>query len=153
MQIIHAESGEHLEQVRTLFREYASTLGIDLCFQDFDEELAGLPGEYSPPAGCLLLSLAANDPAGCVAMRRWSEGIGEMKRLYVRTAFRNKGVGRSLAQAVIAEARQRGYGRMRLDTLPSMKEAIALYRSLQFREIAPYRPNPIEGALFMERDL
>lgn len=153
MEIVHAETGALLEQARALFREYAASIGVDLCFQDFDKELAGLPGGYVPPGGCLLLALVDDTPAGCVALRRIADGIAEMKRLFVRPEFRGKNLGRVLAGAVIDEARNRGYRRMRLDTLPSMKEAVALYRSLHFREIDPYRPNPIEGALYMELDL
>jgi len=148
--VVQVESAGELEQVRRLFLEYAASLGFDLCFQGFDAELAGLPGEYAPPDGRLLLALSEGQPAGCVALRRIGDGICEMKRLYVRPAFRGQGLGRGQAVAIMDEARKIGYARMRLDTVPSMKEAIALYRDLGFKPIEPYRENPIEGALFME---
>jgi ribosomal protein S18 acetylase RimI-like enzyme len=151
--VLHATSPEHLKDARRLFQEYASTLGVDLCFQDFERELEELPGEYSEPNGCILLAFLDSELAGCVALRPFSPGICEMKRMYVRPMFRGKGIGRTLAQAVITEARDRGYGKMRLDSLPTMKEAQSLYRSLGFREIGPYRPNPIQGAVYMELTL
>jgi ribosomal protein S18 acetylase RimI-like enzyme len=151
--IIEADTPEYVGQVRELFREYEASLGISLCFQGFDRELATLPGEYAPPEGRLLLALADSQVAGCVALRKIEKSICEMKRLYVRPAFRGTGIGKELAATVVREARQTGYARMRLDTLPSMKEAIALYQSLGFSLIAPYRPNPVEGALFMELEL
>ncbi|MGH9364702.1 MAG: GNAT family N-acetyltransferase [Thermoanaerobaculia bacterium] len=147
------QTTEEIELVRTLFREYQQTLGIDLCFQNFEQELAGLPGDYAPPSGRLLLASSDHEIAGCVALRRIGEDVCEMKRLYVRDAFRGQGIGRKLAEAVLAEARRIGYRKMRLDTLPSMRAAIPLYRSLGFSEIAPYTLNPIEGALFMEKEL
>lgn len=150
VKFVHAESEEHLGYLRELFREYATSLGFDLSFQDFERELAELPGEYVPPDGCLLLAFYEKQIAGCVALRMISEGICEMKRLYVRSGFRGKGIGRGLAVAIIEEARKIGYTRMRLDTLPSMKETIPLYRSLGFKNIEPYRYNPIEGTMFME---
>jgi len=153
VKIVQAESPENLQQARGLFEEYAASLGINLCFQDFANELAGLPGDYAPPYGRLLLAREEGQIAGCVALRRIDAGICEMKRLYVRPACRGKGVGRELATAIIAEARRIGYAKMRLDTLPSMKEAIALYQSLGFRPIEPYRPNPIEGAIYMGLEL
>jgi carbonic anhydrase len=151
--IVQAGSDRRIEQVRALFAEYASSLGFSLCFQDFDRELAELPGQYAPPAGRLLLGLCGARPAGCVALRKIAEGVCEMKRLYVRPEFRGRGFGRGLASAVIAEARQIGYVRMRLDTIATMKEAIGLYLSLGFREIPPYRHNPIPGAAYMELSL
>jgi putative acetyltransferase len=151
--IIPGHSADRLPEVRTLFMEYAASLEFDLCFQGFDRELRDLPGEYSPPTGSLLLAVGEGGAEGCVALRRLDGQTSEMKRLYVRPSARGSGLGRRLALAVIAEARRIGYTRMRLDTVPSMTGAIGLYQSLGFRRIAPYRPSPIEGALFMELNL
>ena len=151
--VVRVETAEELAAVRGLFREYADSLGIDLSFQDFEAECANLPGDYAPPSGRLLLAACRSQLAGCVALRRLSIGTCEMKRLYVRPTFRGRGIGRSLAAAVIDEARKMGYLRMRLDTLASMTEANTLYRSLGFRPIRPYRHNPIPDALFLELEL
>jgi ribosomal protein S18 acetylase RimI-like enzyme len=152
LEILEGHS-ENLEEVRQLFSEYATSLGISLDFQDFDAELAGLPGDYAPPSGRLLIATSDGHAAGCVAMRKLNDEVCEMKRLYVRPEFQGLKIGRSLAEAVIAAAKKMGYERMRLDTLPSMKAARTLYASLGFREIAPYRHNPIEGTAFMELTL
>jgi ribosomal protein S18 acetylase RimI-like enzyme len=150
---VQAVSADEIEHGRTLFKEYAAALGVDLCFQNFDQELRELPGEYSPPEGVLLLAFQGSELAGCVAMRKISDNVCEMKRLFARPKFRGQGIGRTLANRIIEEGRKRGYRRMRLDTLPSMKQAIPLYRSLGFKEIEPYRYNPVEGAIFMELNL
>jgi ribosomal protein S18 acetylase RimI-like enzyme len=149
-----AESPLQIASIRELFLEYAESLGFSLCFQSFDKELEELPGDYAPPDGGLLLATHEGQPAGCVALHKLEPEICEMKRLYVRPQFRGKGLGCELAERVIAEARQIGYKQLRLDTVePRMRAAVAMYRNLGFREIAPYRPNPIEGALYMELQL
>ena len=152
--IVQASTPEDIEQVRTLFLEYADSLGFSLCFQNFDQELRSLPGAYHLPSGRLLLAYDAEGVAGCVALRKLEDNICEMKRLYVRSAYRGKGIGKLLVDRVIAEARAIGYQRMRLDTVESvMKDAIALYRRIGFREIPAYCNNPIAGALYMELEL
>jgi ribosomal protein S18 acetylase RimI-like enzyme len=150
MNIIQARSRGHLDTVRELFKEYADALDIDLCFQNFNQELADLPGKYAPPEGRLLLALEGAEAAGCVALRKIGKNFCEMKRLYVRPAFRQKGLGRTLAVEIISAARQIGYDCMRLDTLSSMSAAVALYESLGFRRVAPYYHNPSDRAVFME---
>ncbi|MCC7008466.1 MAG: GNAT family N-acetyltransferase [Acidobacteria bacterium] len=142
-----------LDQIRRLFGEYAASLGIDLGFQDFDTELASLPGAYAPPGGSLILANRHGIPVGCVAVRPLCREIAEMKRLYVRPAARGQQLGRLLAVRAIAFARAAGYASMRLDTLSTMNAALTLYRGLGFRDIPPYRYNPIEGAVFLELDL
>jgi GNAT superfamily N-acetyltransferase len=139
--------------VKGLFQEYAESLGFDLEFQGFGKELAGLPGRYAPPAGRLLLATLEGDPAGCVALRPLERDVCEMKRLYVRPAFRGHGIGRILAWRIIEEAQSAGYRRMRLDTLPSMAAARRLYAELGFRPILPYYPNPVPDTVFLELDL
>ncbi|MFN0101536.1 MAG: GNAT family N-acetyltransferase [Bryobacteraceae bacterium] len=142
---------EEMDLVRELFREYQIWLGIDLCFQSFEEELASLPGRYAPPQGAILFAESADGVIdGVVAMRALDPFTAEMKRLYVRPARQGAGLGRALAEAVIDSARYRGYSRLRLDTLPMMGSAIALYRKLGFVDIPAYTLNPIEGALFLE---
>jgi ribosomal protein S18 acetylase RimI-like enzyme len=151
--IRQAESDADLRVAHDLFTEYADSLGVDLSFQEFDRELDELPGAYAPPSGRLLLASADGAVTGCVALRDLDAGICEMKRLYVRPQFRGQGLGRILALAVIGEARVAGYEEMRLDTLPSMAEAIPLYRSLGFRAIEPYRFNPVRGTRFLALEL
>lgn len=154
MNIIQAETREHIEEARTIFREYETWLGLDLCFQNFEKELAELPGAYAPPGGRLLLAYENEQLAGCVALRKLGDGACEMKRLFLRPEFHGHGRGRQLAEAIVAAARAAGYEQMRLDTLPQqMAKAIALYRSLGFKEIDPYYDNPVKGALFMELKL
>jgi len=154
LSIVQAESRAQIAQARELFLEYAQSLGFSLCFQDFDRELAGLPGDYAPPEGRLLLAEYEGQLAGCVALHRLDDGICEMKRLYLRPQVRGKGIGGSLADHIISEARQVGYQRMRLDTVePVMKDAVAMYRKIGFREISPYCSNPVAGALYMELQL
>ncbi len=151
MKIVPAISPEHLRDVRKLFEEYAASLSFDLCFQNFQQELDGLPGGHDPPEGGLWLAITdCGEAAGCVALRRLEPGVGEMKRLYVRPEHRGTGLGKRLARTVLEEAAGVGYERIRLDTTPEMAGAIRLYESLGFTRIAPHRPNPIEGALYME---
>lgn len=148
--ILPVQSEEQMQVVRALFREYAASLGFDLCFQGFERELAELPVCYTPPDGRLLLAEDGVKSAGCVALRPLSNEACEMKRLYVRPGYRGQGVGRQLAMAIIEEARSIGYRTMKLDTISTMAEAIALYRSLGFRETESYTHNPIPGAVFFE---
>jgi putative acetyltransferase len=152
--LTQTESTAQIAHARELFLEYAQSLGFSLCFQGFDEELAGLPGDYAPPKGRLLLAEYEGRLAGCIALRPKESGICEMKRLFLRPQFRGKGLGRILAERIIAEARQIGYNRMRLDTVePVMKDAVAMYRKLGFEEIDPYCQNPIAGTLYMQLTL
>jgi ribosomal protein S18 acetylase RimI-like enzyme len=149
--IVLANTPEQLGLVRQLFEEYAAALSFDLGFQNFQHELDGLPGAYAPPDGRLWLALTdGGEAAGCVALRRLESGVGEMKRLYVRPEHRGTGLGKRLARILLAEAGSIGYGRIRLDTTPEMADAIRLYEALGFTRIAPYRPNPVEGAIYME---
>jgi GNAT superfamily N-acetyltransferase len=153
-EIRQARSPDDIKLARELFREYAAWVEIDLCFQNFEKELAELPGDYMPPDGGLWLASHNGQLAGCIAMRKIGEGICEMKRLFVREAFRGQGLGRNLVEFVFREAREIGYERMRLDTLPpKMNDAIRLYRSFGFKEIASYYDNPVPGAKFMELSL
>ena len=154
MDLIHARTPEHIDQARQLFREYQAWLQIDLCFQNFESELAHLPGDYAMPDGRLLLAFNESELAGCVALRKLDDDTCEMKRLFLREEFRGRGLGRQLIESIIQEAKQIGYARMRLDTLPpKMNEAIALYEAYGFKQIAPYYRNPVPGAMFMELDL
>ncbi|MCL4524764.1 MAG: GNAT family N-acetyltransferase [Acidobacteria bacterium] len=153
IEIVQADTSAHIAIVRELFLEYQRWLGLDLCFQNFSAELAALPGDYAPPAGRLLLALHDTRPAGCIALRQLGDHACEMKRLFVRPEFQSLHIGRALAERVIAEARAIGYKRMRLDTLPVMTRAHSLYAALGFREIPPYRHNPVPGARYMELSL
>jgi putative acetyltransferase len=173
LRIISVETDEAVQQASVLFREYAASLGVDLSFQNFEDELALLPGDYAAPDGRLVLAVLDEAPpaeigsssstsftsstspsvAGCIALRKIDAEICEMKRLYVRPEFRGHGAGRALAGAAISAAREIGYRRMRLDTLPQMTEAQALYRALGFREIAAYRHNPVVGTRYFELEL
>ena len=150
LKILDAVAGENLEIIRNLFEEYAESLGFDLSFQNFGEELSNLPGEYALPTGCLLLATYQGNAVGCVALRWIDKTICEMKRLYVRPQFRRQGIGRALAEAVIERAKRAGYKQMRLDTAPTMDAARDLYESLGFEKIEAYRYNPLKGAVFME---
>ena len=143
------DAGE-IAAVKALFLAYAQSLNFSLCFQDFDAEMAGFPGKYAPPTGALLLALVDGAPAGAVGLRDLGDSICEMKRLFVQPQYRALKLGRKLAEAIVAEARALGYGRIRLDTLPTMQSAQQLYRAMGFLEIAPYYDNPIEGAKYME---
>lgn len=153
IELADAQFPEDLGSVRQLFREYAASLGIDLGFQDFETELESLPGKYARPGGRLLLARKARSAVGCVALRPVDARIAEMKRLYVRPVARSRNLGRRLAERICAEARIAGYRRIVLDTLPGMAAAISLYGSLGFTPVEPYVFNPIEGAIFLGRDL
>ena len=154
LRIVQAESSEHIQTVRELFREYESWLGIDLCFQGFEEELQSLPGRYEPPDGRLFIASVDEEPAGCIAMRKLDDGICEMKRLYLRPDFRGHVLGNTLIDKLIKEARSAGYERMRLDTHPpKMGKAVSLYESYGFRQIPSYYDNPNTDVLFMELTL
>lgn len=153
LEIRGARVPEDIPVVRELFRAYAQELGIDLGFQDFEAELASLPGKYVPPRGRLLVAWDGEEAVGCVALRPIDQGACEMKRLYVRPAARARHLGRQLAERICEEARGAGYRRMCLDTLPQLAQATRLYASLGFRPIAPYTYNPVAGALFLGLDL
>jgi ribosomal protein S18 acetylase RimI-like enzyme len=148
--IRHAEASADVAEIRMLFHEYAQSLAVGLGFQNFENELASLPGAYSPPSGCLLLAADGARSVGCVGVRRLDAAICEMKRLYVRPEARGQKLGRRLVEAAIAFARAAGYHAMRLDTLPTMTAAQELYRHMGFRDVAPYRYNPIPETSFME---
>jgi ribosomal protein S18 acetylase RimI-like enzyme len=150
VQYIDAGAAE-VPVMRELFSEYGRSLGIDLSFQDFDQELATLPGKYAPPDGAVIIARLGAAACGCVALRRIDQATCEMKRLYVRPDARGLGVGAELVRLIVDRAKSRGYRAMRLDTLPSMKSAIALYASFGFREIPAYTFNPIHGAVYMEK--
>jgi GNAT superfamily N-acetyltransferase len=157
IRLVQADTPQLLEAAREIFREYAASLQVDLCFQDFDAELAGLPGEYAAPGGALLLAYADDSLAGCGAMRPLTDvdhaNACEMKRLFVRRAFRRFGLGRVLAQALMDRAASAGYSVMLLDTLDEMESARELYATLGFEEVAPYYYNPIPGAHYLKAQL
>jgi ribosomal protein S18 acetylase RimI-like enzyme len=153
MEIEEAHGNSMMGTIRELFHEYAGSLGFNLDFQNFEEELENLPGEYAPPHGCLLLARVGDSVIGCVGLRRLEVELCEMKRLFVRPEHRRSGVGKSLTKAIIRKAADLGYRRMRLDTVPAMKSAQKLYESSGFKDIEPYRFNPIPGARYMEREL
>lgn len=154
VKIIQAATPEHIEQARALFREYEAWFGMKLCFQNFDEEVANLPGKYAAPDGRLYLAFAGENLAGSIALRKLEDGICEMKRLFVRDEFRGQKIGVLLIEKVIEEARKIGYRKMRLDTFPAkMGKAVSLYESYGFRTIDPYYHNPHGETLFMEKDL
>jgi ribosomal protein S18 acetylase RimI-like enzyme len=153
MEIQAARFPDDCERVREIFREYASGLGIDLCFQDFASELADLPGKYAAPRGRVLLAMRADELLGCVAMRPLDESACEMKRLYIRPAARGMKAGKQLVLRLCDIARAERYRCMRLDTLPEMHAAQALYRSLGFEPIQAYVFNPVPGAAFLQLDL
>jgi GNAT superfamily N-acetyltransferase len=148
--ITRAESPSQIDEVRVLFREYERHLRVNLCFQSFEAELAGLPGSYALPGGALLIAMDGDRAAGCAALRKFADGVGEMKRLFVRPEHRGQGAGRALAVRVLEEAVGAGYTRMRLDTLARLKEAMSLYQSLGFKPIQPYRFNPLEDVVYLE---
>lgn len=150
LRIVHAAEPWQIEQARALIQEYTNALGIDLGFQDFEQEMAGFPGAYAPPGGRLLLALDGAEAAGCVGIRRLEPETCEMKRLYIRPAYRGHRLGRRLVEAALEQARVMGYSAMYLDTLPGMDAAIRLYESFGFQRTAPYYSNPIPGALFFK---
>ena len=153
-EITLATSAKQIEEARTLFREYEAWLGMSLCFQSFEEEVAGLPGKYDPPIGRLYLAYVDGEPAGCIALRKLEPGVCEMKRLYLRESARGLGLGVRLIEQVIADAREIGYAKMRLDTYPpKMEKAVSLYEAHGFYEIPPYYDNPHAGVLYMEKTL
>jgi len=154
IEILHAETAEQIEETRKLFREYEKWLGLDLCFQGFEEELANLPAKYAKPDGRLFLASVNDKTAGCIALRKLEKDVCEMKRLFVRNEFRGLGLGKFLVEKLIEEARLIGYEKMRLDTLPEqMSKAVKLYTFYGFAEISPYYENPYKETLFLELNL
>jgi ribosomal protein S18 acetylase RimI-like enzyme len=153
MRIDQAATAPAIKAVRALLHEYADGLRISLCFQDFAAELAGLPGQYAPPSGRLLLASEKGEAVGCVALRPISESVGEMKRLFVRPAFRGQGIARKLTEKIVAESRAIGFQSIRLDTLPEMSTATRLYQSLGFVQCAAYYETPLQDTIFMELQL
>lgn len=153
MKFVHVNSPENIKVAKELFTEYATSLEINLDFQDFERDFQDLPGEYAPPFGRLILAYYNKLSAGCVALKKLTNEICEMKRLYVKPEFRGKGIGKKLTEKIIYEAKGIGYLKMRLDTISSMKPAITIYRSFGFYEIEPYYDNPVKEALYFELDL
>lgn len=151
--IVAATDPAQVAACRALFEEYQRGLGVSLCFQGFDRELARLPGDYAPPRGVLLLATRGGHAVGCAALRPLGKGIAEMKRLYVAPVARGTGLGEALARDIVARARALGYRELKLDTLPGMAAAQALYARLGFRDCAPYNDNPVDGVRFMALDL
>lgn len=150
---ITSKTEQCFAEAKELFLEYKDSLNLDLCFQNFNEEISDLPAQYSEPNGCIILCYEDDKPIGCIGLKKFSEGVCEMKRLYLRKEARGKGIGRNLAEKIIEKAKEFGYKKMQLDTLETMKEAIALYKSMGFKEIPPYRFNPVKGVIYMELDL
>jgi putative acetyltransferase len=148
-----SKSDKDFADAKDLFVEYANSLNFELCFQNFEEEISNLPAQYSEPTGCIILCYENDKSIGCVGLRKFAEDVCEMKRLYLRKEARGKGIGRVLANIIIEKARELGYKKMQLDTIETMKEAIALYKSMGFKEIKPYRYNPLDSVLYMELDL
>lgn len=154
IEIVEAETKEQIQEARKLFREYEAWFGLALCFQNFDDEVANLPGKYAAPEGRLYSAFADGKLAGCIALRKLEDGICEVKRLFVREEFRNQKIGVALIEKIIAEASKIGYEKMRLDTYPpKMPKAVSLYKSYGFREIPAYYYNPYGEALYMEKSL
>ena len=152
-EFIIAKTEEDYSEARVLLREYEAASEVDLCFQGFEEEVETLERMYGPPGGVFLILRAGERTAGCVALEDSGDKVCEMKRLFLRPEFRGRGLGRRCAEEIVRIAREVGYAALRLHTLPSMRAAIALYRSMGFREIAPYTDNPVEGVIFMELTL
>jgi GNAT superfamily N-acetyltransferase len=151
--ILPAITPEQIDTIRALFRSYEQFLNVDLCFQDFEAELAGLPGRYAPPEGALLIAVLGDEAAGCVAMRKHQQGVCEMKRLFVRPSYRRCGIGRRLLRAVIEAAKDAGYTDMVLDTLTSLGPAMRLYERIGFQPRAPYNENPLPDVVYWELNL
>jgi GNAT superfamily N-acetyltransferase len=148
-----SKSEKDFADAKDLFVEYANSLNFELCFQNFEKEISDLSAQYSEPTGCIILCYENDKPIGCVGLRKFAEDVCEMKRLYLRKEAHGKGIGRVLANKIIEKAKELGYKKMQLDTIETMKEAIALYKSMGFKEISPYRFNPVQGVIYMEFDL
>lgn len=148
-----SKTEQDYNDAKDLFLKYANSLNFELCFQNFEKEISDLPAQYSEPTGCIIICYEDDNPIGCVGLRKFSEGICEMKRLYLRNNARGKGIGRVLAEKIVEKAKELGYRKMQLDTIETMKEAISLYKSMRFKEISPYRFNPVKGVIYMELEL